>query len=386
MKKRPHRYVLVLLAAAGMLGSPLPALAVAHAASAVPSASVSWTFGPSLPFAATRWDGAYVARLNRVYFLGFRASDATTDGSVWYYDVAAGTYVDTGMDMQVPVSNYEIAELRDAHGIGLYIFGGRDGLGNLVDTVQAFYPGSNKAVVLDTDPWPGRTPSGCVSLPATGVATLANNAYVLGGLSFSLNGCLDEQSAQTWVFDPLAAAGSRWTQGPNLNVARGYITAGALGGKIYAIGGDINAAGTPTPISTVEAWLPPAGGWNDAGIADLPIPCDESQAFPSTNGPLKRGIVLATCGQWPNAIPDTYFYDERTNAWSDVGAVNETRRNEAGALIPGGSPLLMFVVGGYASDGVTALSSSETGSAGRAADRPGFSGPLPVTGSRPTTS
>ena len=56
MKKRPHRYVLVLLAAAGMLGSPLPALAVAHAASAVPSASVSWTFGPSLPFAATRWD------------------------------------------------------------------------------------------------------------------------------------------------------------------------------------------------------------------------------------------------------------------------------------------------------------------------------------------
>jgi hypothetical protein len=386
MMKRRYRYGLVLLAAAGMLGSPLPALGASHAPAAVPSASVSWTFGPSLPFAATRWDGAYVARLNRVYFLGFRASDGSTDGSVWYYDVAAGTYVDTGVDMTVPVSNSEIAELQDAQGIGLYIFGGRDGLGNLVDTVQAFYPRSNEAVVVDTDPWPGRTPSGCVSLPATGVATLANKAYVLGGLSFSLNGCLDEQSAQTWVFDPLAPAGSRWTQGPDLNVARGYITAGALGGKIYAIGGDLNVAGTPTPIATVEAWQPPAGVWNDSGIADLPVPCDESQAFSSTTGSLKRGIVLATCGQWPNALPDTYFYDERTNSWSDIGAVNETRRNEAGALIPGGAPLQMFILGGYASDGLTALSSTETGSGGRSASRPGFFRPVPTTGTKPTTT
>src|SRR5712692_7733269 len=122
--RRRYRYGLVLLAAAGMLGSALPALGASRAP-AVPSASVSWTFGPSLPFAATRWDGAYVARLNRVYFLGFRASDGSTDGSVWYYDVAAGTYVDTGVVMKVPVSNYEIAALNDSHGIGLYIFGGR---------------------------------------------------------------------------------------------------------------------------------------------------------------------------------------------------------------------------------------------------------------------
>jgi Kelch motif protein len=386
MMKQRHLFALGLLVVAGLLVSSVPALAAPHLSPAVPDASVLWKVGPSLPFAATRWDGAYVSRLNRVYFLGFRAADATTDGSVWYYDVATGTYVDTGVVMQVPVSNYQIAELRDAHGIGLYIFGGRDGLGNLVDTVQAFYPGSNRTVIVSSDPWPGRTPSGCVSLPASGVATLANKAYVLGGLSFVANGCLDEQSAQTWAFDPLAPAGSQWTQGPDLSVARGYITPAVLGGKIYAIGGDINVAGTPTPIATVEAWQPPAGGWNDSAIADLPVPCDESQAFPSTNGPLKRGIVLATCGQWPNALPDTYFYDERTNGWSDIGAVNETRRNEAGALIPGGSPLQMLILGGYAADGLTALSSTEVGSGGRAASRPGFFRPVPGTNATPTTT
>src|SRR5439155_14826342 len=172
---------------------------------------------------------------------------------------------------------YGFAALHDPPGLGLYIFGGRDNNGIIVDTVQVYYPATNTASIVATDPWPGRSPSNCVTLPAMGVATVAKKAYVLGGAAFSSGGCVtDENSAQTWSFDPMAPAGSRWTQGPDLNMARGYITPAVLGSTIYAIGGDLNIGGSLFPQSTVESWSPAVGGgWDDAGVADLPQPCDE---------------------------------------------------------------------------------------------------------------
>jgi hypothetical protein len=390
MKQR-HLYYLGLLVAVGLLLTTIPAGATPRRANTprVPDVSVIWTTGTSIPFGgggATRFDGEYIPQLNRVYFLGFRAFDNSTDGSIWYYDVATNTYVDTGRDMPVPISNYAISLLQDSHGIGLWIFGGRDNLGNLVTNTQVYYPTQNRAFNITTDPWPGKTPSNCVSLPAMGVATVQNKAYVVGGVSFSAPpiNCVDEQSAQTWSFDPLAAPGARWTAAPSLNVARGYITTAVLGGRIYAIGGDTNVAGTLFASPTVESWRPGSPAWNDAQVADLPVPCDESAAFVNTAGTLRGGIVLSTCGQWPNDTADTYFY--KANAWSLIGAVNESRRNQAGSFIKVGAVLKMYIAGGYAADGATALASTETGVGGPLAGRPGFSRPAPNSGAKATTN
>jgi hypothetical protein len=338
MKQR-HLFALGLLVAVGLLTASVPAVAAQRHASTpkVPDVSVTWTTGTPVPFAATRWDGEYIPSLNRVYFLGFRAADNTTDGSIWYYDVATDTYVDTGKDLRLPISNYAIAALTDAHGLGLWVFGGRDNLGNLVTNVQVYYPAANKVFDVTTDPWPGRTPSNCVSLPGMGVAVVQNKAYVMGGFSVSAApvNCVDETSAQTWIFDQNAPAGTRWTQGPDLNVSRTYITTAVLGGRIYAIGGDTDVAGTLFASPTVEAWKPGTAAWNDGAVTDLPVSCDESAAFVNTAGPLRGGIVLSTCGQWPNASPNTYFY--KNNVWALVGAVNEARRNQAGTS-PAGTP------------------------------------------------
>ena len=390
MKQR-YMFALGLVVAVGLLISSVPASATTRRAASpkVPDVSVSWSSGTPVPFGATRWDGEYVASLNRVYFLGFRAADGvSTDGSVWYYDVATDTYVDTGRDMRVPVSNYQISALTDSHGLGLYIFGGRDSTGAIITTVQTYYPSVNKAVVVTSDPWPGTTPSACVSLPAMGVATLGNKAYVLGGASFSSSvpPCVDDNSAQTWIFDPAAPAGAKWTAGPNLNVARGYITPAVLQGRIYAIGGDTNVAGTLFATPTVEAWKPPAGGWNDAAIADLPVPCDESQAFTPGNGPLKKGITLAGCGQWPLALGDTYFYAATLNSWSLVGSLIEARRNQAGALFSIGGSLKLYVSGGYDSQGAIILSTVELGVGAPVGSRPGFSRPGQYTGPKPANN
>jgi hypothetical protein len=329
----------------GANGCGLGPWATAFSFTTVPQ--LTWQFAKASPFAGTRFDGQFVSAQNRVYFLGFRTVGDATDGSVWYFDRNTGQFVDTGVDMPVPVSNYGIAALQDQHGLGLYIFGGRNANAQIVKTVQVYRPGTNTANVIQTDPWPGQTPAGCISLPAMGVAVVNNHAVVLGGMSFASNGCVDDQSAQTWVYDPSAAAGSRWSQGPDLNAARGYITPAVLGGRVYAIGGDTISGGSLFAVSTVEAWRPGTAAWNDAGVADLPQPCDESQAFGLSKGKLAGTVVLAGCGQWSVATPDVFLYDAQGNGWSNVGTLNETRRNHAGALLATGGSQTMLILGGY---------------------------------------
>jgi hypothetical protein len=378
LKLRPAPW-LGLAAALALVLSGAPALATSRGAPHSPLTSAQWTFGPSSPFAGTRFDGEYDPATNRVYFLGFRTTADATDGSVWYFDAGTHTYTDTGVVMPVPVSNYQIAALTDARGLGFYIFGGRDASANIVTTVQVYYPALNHAAVIWSDPWPGTTPSGCISLPAMGVAVVANTAIVMGGLSFAANGCVDDQSAQTWVFHPDAHNGSRWTQGPDLNVARGYITPVVLGKNVYAIGGDVNSGGTLIAQQTVEAWMPPTGGWDDVGVADLPEPCDESQAFGLGTGLSNRTIILAGCGQWPSAVPDVLLYDGAGNTWSVVATLNDNRRNQAGASIPFGNQTRMFILGGYgeASGFIDPIQTSEIGKGIQG------SGPRPI--STPTT-
>src|SRR5262245_42425471 len=150
MKKR--MLALGLFAALGLVTLAAPAGATQR----IPDLSVSWTTGTplTLPLGATRFDGEYVASLNRVYFLGWRQTDNLTNGSIYYYDVATDTYVDTGKDLRVPISNYQIAALQDPNGLGLYVFGGRaePSPGVIVNNVQVYYPAANKVANVTTDP------------------------------------------------------------------------------------------------------------------------------------------------------------------------------------------------------------------------------------------
>jgi len=337
-----------LLGIGALLGLMLSALpASASSAPKVPDDSVTWRFGVDSTFGGTRFDGAYVASEGLVYFLGFRTFGDATDGSIWTYDPVARTYADTGIDMLVPISNYAIAVLEDTHGLGLYVFGGRDANGAILTTVQVFYPALSQVRVINTDPWPGTTPSACVSLPAMGVAVVQNKAIVMGGASFGTSNppCVDDNSAQTWFFDPMAAAGARWTQGADLTMARGYITPAVLGSKVYAIGGDVNPGGGQlTPQSIVEVSKAFGPAWSDVAATDLPEACDESQAFAFTSGALEGDLVLAGCGQWPNANPNSYIYDTVAKTWTLTGLLREPVRNHAGVLLPGRT---MYILGGY---------------------------------------
>jgi hypothetical protein len=160
-------------------------------------------------------------------------------------------------------------------------------------------------------------------------------------------------------------------------MARGYVTPAVLQGTgprhratIYAIGGDVNNAGTLEPQAIVERWKLGNTAWNDKRVADLPEPCDESQAFGFDTGPLAGTITLAGCGQWPNDLPDVLQYNVVQNAWSLVGSLNEARRNQAGTNIGTTDQPRLFVLGGYGADGATVTQSSEIGKPGSALTTP----------------
>lgn len=365
MKLRFARGASVAIALGLVLSGGAAALAASSPTGAKPAA-IKWKEGKKLPETATRFDGALVD--GKVYFLGWRVDDAgTTDGAIWYYDIKKGKYVNTKAEMPIPISNYEIAVLKDKTGVGLYTFGGRDANGKIIKTVQVYYPKTNKAVKLSKkDDWPGQTPSKCVSLIGTGVTVVKNIAYAVGGMSFSTSvpPCQDDNSNQVWSYDPSAATGKHWKQVAKLNVARGYVATAVEGTTIYAIGGDSNDVGTLTAQSTVESWKIGSKSWDDKGVADLTEACDESQAFG-----LSGSLVLAGCGQWPNALADVQTYDIKKNKWSMSGAMNEARRNQAGENIGTAAKPNLMIAGGYNSDGTAILDTTENGTAGKFALR-----------------
>jgi len=340
----------------------------------------NWAFGSPTMFpgdgAWARFDGEYFPPDQKVYFLGGRGAGDATYSAVYSFDPATGIYAPTGAVMPVPVSNYDIVLLQDNTGLGMYVFGGRPSAGGTTNTVQVYYPATNTTANLTaTDPWPGQA-GGVPVMP--NAATYNNKAYVFGGLQVSTPPYV---SAETWQFDPLAPAGSRWTNlNQPLHLARGYIATAVVDAKIYAIGGDTYDGVTLTSRAIVERLDTTnlSAGWDDVGVADLPLPssgipgCDESRAFGfnavSPYVGMSGTIVLAGCGQYQgggnSALPDVFIYSESTNLWTSWPSLNQARRNHAGVLYPisrqgaAGTPGI-WVFGGYLPDGHTMTTSVE---------------------------
>jgi hypothetical protein len=315
----------------------------------------TWTTAPDAPFQFTRFDGEYSLQNGFVYFLGGRLPDNSTDGSVWSYDPVSGSYADTGVDMPVPISNYQIARVNDSGGNELLmIFGGRDNNGVVVNTVQGYNPVTNATVDFTaTDPYPELTSPGAVEV-------VGNKAYSFGGFDAVVT------TAGCHVFDVNAADGARWTSCPDLNLSRSYIGTAVVDGVIYAIGGD-TWDGASLIAQTIAEKLDTANptAWDDASVADLPVACDEfrSFGFDTNSGYDVAGkIIAAGCGQWPNALADSSIYDVATNTWDTTFAdLNIIRRNHAGVFIPVGTTGApgVWVFGGYDSTGSALVATPE---------------------------
>jgi len=294
--------------------------------------SHAWTEANGAPFAYNRFDGEYSNATGKVYFLGGRLSDNTTTvGHIWEYDPVTGDYNYLALDLPYPVSNYNIARLTDPSNREVFVvFGGRLSNGTYTNRVQCFYPATlTFADLTSTDPYPVSTGSG-------GVAVVDNKAYAIGGYDGSA------VIVNTYIFDITAASGSRWTTGPNLSVARGFIATAVVDDVIYAIGGDSWIGSTLIAQTIVEKLDTKAATltWDDAGVADLPITCDETQAFgfdSNSKYHMAGSIVVAGCGRWSMEYVYSLRYNVAKDTWDEsFPDLNQARRNHAGVFIPEG--------------------------------------------------
>ncbi len=335
---------------------PLALLLLAAVLQAQPS--MLWTEGPTASFAYTRFDGHYHAALKKVFFLGGRLSDGSTDSTIYSYDPVAGTYQNMGVGLPIPVSNYNIATFNNhtgADSIILIVVGGRNASGAGITNLQLYYPASNGVANYTSDPWPG-TVSGGVTQPAEGCITYGNKTYAFGGFNATNSPYMSDS---TFIFDATLPMGSRWIRGPVLSQARGYIAPAVVNGMIYAIGGCTYTGSALVAQTTVER-LDPAnlpGGWQT--MAQLPTGIGEAQAFGFDTGDkygLGGYIILAGGGAWPGDTAVCFIYNVAGNAWTSFPwSLGYNRRDHGGAMITdtlfsGGNPGIWVFGGRSGSD------------------------------------
>jgi subtilisin family serine protease len=313
-----------------------------------------------------RFSGHFYEDDNLIYFLGGRRESNDTTGAVFTFDPVTGVYADTGADLANPVSNYFISQIDNdgqGNGPGLYIVAGRMGTGVNTTDVQVYYPDINTAQVIATDPVPG-------AVRAVGGQAVANGKlYAFGG--FDAAAMYDE----TYVYDPAAAAGARWSNtNCDLPAPRSYIATTVIGNKIYAIGGDAWDGASLVPVTdTLMLDTDNLGAcWQDGAIADLPdgFANGDAPAVYVDEGYLAGGIYIIG-GVWPAPGPLQWVfrYDVATDAWDvEFPILNQARRNFAAVYVPasagGGAESLgdgvpgIWGFGGYDGTATNAMASS----------------------------
>jgi N-acetylneuraminic acid mutarotase len=177
----------------------------------------------------------------KIYLFGGEITGSGRADTVERYDPKTNTWTTLAGVMPDPASNICAA----VTGTDIYIPGGYSATSTYLATLRIFHTSTNSWSVVATDPLP---------LGLSGMACVALNGklYVFGGT----NGVY--QSA-AYVYDPAAAAGSRWTTLPSMAHARAYLAGVAANGKIYAIGGRDSAF---TDFNYVEAFNPADGLWH----------------------------------------------------------------------------------------------------------------------------
>jgi hypothetical protein len=298
----------------------------------------SWQNGPQSSFAYCRFDGEYFPGTAKVYFLGGRFGTSTTLGDIYSYTPLNGEYADVGTNMPLAVSNYDVCLLRDDYNLangdtfGLYIIGGRiDAVPNYIDSLQVYYPISDTAVVMHTDAFPGR---------AGDSITVAHSSIVYDNIVYSMGGfsqATGVTSAQVWSFNPLATAGTRWSQLRDMSLARAYPIVAIVDSFLFACGGDTWSSSLLYPRSQVQRLnlSDTAAGWTL--VASMPDSNSQVRAFGFDSdkpGDFAGDIIIADRGVWPYESTDCYIYHTATDTWDTFPRLAQRRRNHAGVFIP----------------------------------------------------
>ncbi len=184
----------------------------------------SWFVVAPNPLAVSRPAGAVDAD-GYFYVVGGESVGGTWLGQIQRYDPTENTWDDTLATMPAAVSNLCAAVIGD----DLYVPGGYDGSAGISD-LQVYHIASDTWETIASDPLPtGRSGPAC--------ASYEGKVYVFGG----------SDTNSTWVYDPLAPAGTRWSTLSSAPFIGSYGTAVVVNdlifyGGVYDAGDSANVA------------------------------------------------------------------------------------------------------------------------------------------------
>jgi cell division septation protein DedD len=307
-----------------------------------------WRAGPDMPSTGVRMVGVYFPGNGRFYALGGRSMDGLGNDFAhpFEYDPTANSWtIKSATYPDNEVSNMACGVLNDNGADYIYCVGGSAG-GQTTATDRMFrYDPVTDTIETVASPWPGDADG--ITLPG-GFAVFLNKLYILGG--FQINtGMIDT----IWEFAPVA---NTWVQkDAHLPVALGYIPATGIFNGIYTAGGS-TWDGTTLHDSNNSFFYDPLAD-SISMIANIPRATGETRALPFilTGGNDYDMWVMGGGREAPNPSNEIDIYDRQFNSWT-TGSFQTPRRNFA---VDAGRLCYIWLAGGYASDGVTPLSSME---------------------------
>jgi len=317
-------------------------------------AGCSWSTGPDMPTVLVRAVGVYFPTDGNFYSMGGRTSD--TAGSdfqhVLRYTPSTNTW--TQMGVMLPdnqMNNMACGVLTVSGSSYIYCVGG-SAAGQTTATARVFFynPVTDTVTTLTgADNWPGDA-AGTI-LPG-GFAVANNRLYILGGFNINV-----ASTNQIWQFDPTAAVGAKWLQRVNTPVGIMYAPTASINGLIFVGGASDYQGGTVVDTTTSFGFDPAINGI--FAIPPIPRATGETRALTYTDGKGAKMLVMGGGRVAPNPSNQVNIYSVSTNSWTTgtpVPAFMTARRN-----FPTDSDGIrrIWLAGGYASDGITPLSSME---------------------------
>src|SRR5438046_1372097 len=255
------------------------------------------------------------------------------------WSIKSATYPDN------QVSDMACGILTDSGTNYIYCVGGSAG-GQTTATDRVFrYNPITDTIETIPSPWPGDADG--ITLPG-GFVAFNGKLYILGG--FRIN---TEMIDSIWEFTP---GTNTWIQkSAHLPVPLGYIPSTAIFNLIYTAGGSTWDGTTIHDSNYSFAYDPIAD--SISAIASIPRPTGETPALAHQLLPFDpvRVWVLGGGRDAPNPSNEVDIYDPASNSWAVGMHLMTARRNFAAASAECHS----WLAGGYASDGVTPLSSME---------------------------
>jgi N-acetylneuraminic acid mutarotase len=264
----------------------------------------------------------------------------------------------------------------------LYVMGGKSSASNRLTTVRSYNPATNAWATLTQDPLPGSAREDPAVTAHDGLI------YAFGGASAN---AFTANTTTAAVFDPAAAAGSRWNDGAVADLPAAVTGAAAISwnGLIWIIGG-LNSSGNS--INTVRTYDPATNSYatgpslpsprDNAGVAilnghlylfggrnrqggsgnsqttvwRLQTPggsWEQRASLPSARRAFVVGTAIGRAQLFGGessataAFTAVHEYDPTANAWTTLTAMPTGRHGPAGATISG----ITYVAGGATTSG-----------------------------------